>query len=554
MRAIRISQAIYLLLGASLLVGGAASAFLMYRSLDIGESYKAVLQGEVAQALEARALQITFKKQVQAWKDILLRGKDNAALEKYRTEFYAESAQVDKLSAKLAGEIQDAQAQTALVGFQKQHEALDAQYEAALQGYVASREFEPADQAVKGKDRPPTDSLDAVTERLRSLAASVPQALTLKLHHEQTILSAVLVLLWVVLGTASIAYTRSIAARLRGCIAFLNGIASGDLTRVSPETSNGDELGALVEAMSRMRDELSATVGNIHGIAVNLTAESGRVSSSARDISHSAQEQRSQAKQVAGALEEMLASAREITQHCHDAADEAVEAGRLAECGIRTVVAVASEVRELAKEAQRNAQAVEELGQRSREISRVVTLIQEIAGQTNLLALNAAIESARAGEQGRGFAVVAGEVRRLAERTTSATQEIAEAVESIQAGTRQAVDRIKSSSGRVDKSVATADEAARSLEALGAGTIEVRKRIESIAQASEEQAQASGLVGQSMVQTAASIDMSTSGAEDAARVAEELAALALSLESQTSQFHTESTSHDPTPTRQQWAA
>jgi methyl-accepting chemotaxis protein len=204
----------------------------------------------------------------------------------------------------------------------------------------------------------------------------------------------------------------------------------------------------------------------------------------------------------------------------------------------RTVEAVAEEVRTLAAEARQNAVSVQQLGERSRQIGQVVTLIQEIAGQTNLLALNAAIESARAGEHGRGFAVVAGEVRRLAERTTNATKEIADAVLSIQQGTQHAVDSIRESSERVEKSVVTADAAAHSLTLLGQSTDEVRQRIAQIAQASEEQTQASGMVGQSMNEIANSISASSEGAELSSKTANELVQLAEQLTQQSRQFKT----------------
>jgi len=192
----------------------------------------------------------------------------------------------------------------------------------------------------------------------------------------------------------------------------------------------------------------------------------------------------------------------------------------------------------MASEARENAGHVQQLGERSSQIGQIVTLIEEIAGQTNLLALNAAIESARAGEHGRGFAVVAGEVRRLAERTTAATKEIAEAVALIQQGTLDAVGSIEASSSRVGKSVESADAAARSLGDLGSSAEEVRMRITQIAQASEQQAQAASLVGHSMNEISGGINASSEGAEKAAGTAGELVNLSHQLQQQASLFKT----------------
>jgi methyl-accepting chemotaxis protein len=538
MRSLRIAQTIYLLLGLALLAGGGASTYLMIRCAAVSSRYTAIIQGEVAQAQQVRVLQVNFKKQVQAWKDILLRGKDDAALAKYEQEFRELAGKVQQTSVDLQAEIGDEQARADLENFSREHEQLDNQYEAALTAYQSSRDFAEADAAVKGKDRQPTDSLDHVTDKLVALSASVPEEEAAKLHSEQGILAGVLVFLWAALGLWSITFARSLGLRLTRSVDFVREIAEGDLTAASPDDNRQDELGELTQAMNEMRDRLREMAGSIQSVAAQLTMSANQVSGRSTQIAHAVTEQHAQTAQVASALEEMISTVHEVTHNCGEAASRAVHSGELAAASRATVSTMAGEVRGLASEAQRNAQTVGELGERSRQITQIVTLIEELAGQTNLLALNAAIESARAGEHGRGFAVVAGEVRRLAERTTLATKEIAEAVQSIQKGTSEAVEGIQSSTGRVQKSVATADAATESLNTLDESTAELRHRIEQIAQAAEEQSRASTLVGQSMNEIAAGIAASSEGAEEAARTAEELVDLAQRLAEQASQFKT----------------
>jgi methyl-accepting chemotaxis protein len=287
-----------------------------------------------------------------------------------------------------------------------------------------------------------------------------------------------------------------------------------------------------------MREHLLQMVCSIQTVSITLTQNAQQAAASSHRIASAVSDQRGQSDQIASALEEMIASVREVTQHCGEAAEQAVRTGDLAGESRGTVEAVAGDVRKLADEAQQNAGNVKELGDRSSKIGQIVTLIEEIAGQTNLLALNAAIEAARAGEHGRGFAVVAGEVRRLAERTTTATKEIADAVHSIQQGTQDAVGNIEKSSQRVGQSVSTAEAAALSLQVLGASADEVRERISQIAQAASEQSQSSGLLGQSMNEITVSIGATAEGAEDAARIAEELVKLAQLLTEQSRKFNT----------------
>src|ERR1700756_5433904 len=101
MKNLRLSHTIFLLLGCSLVAGGAASAYLMMRCFAVSAAYETILQNEVAAAGEVRVVQVTFKKQVEAWKDILIRGKDDAALSKYEAEFHSLAGQVQNSGTDL---------------------------------------------------------------------------------------------------------------------------------------------------------------------------------------------------------------------------------------------------------------------------------------------------------------------------------------------------------------------------------------------------------------------------------------------------------------------
>ncbi len=541
MKSLRIAHTIYLLLGTALLAGGVASSYLIVRCSSISNTYTAIVEGQVAQAQQVRVLQVTFKKQVQAWKDILLRGRDDAALAKYDHEFHSLQQEVSRQTDELIAKVDDVQVQQDLTDFRARHAALDLDYENALAGYRASRDFAPADAALKGKDRPPTDSLDRITENLTSTAVALPAQEAARTRRETRLLIAVLVFLWVSIAAWCVAYARNLGVRLGNCVRFVQSIASGDLTQQATEHSRSDELGLLVLAMTHMRDQMNTIILAIQTVADDLATSADTVSTSSHHIAQAASQQRDHAAQVASALEEMIASVREVTHHCGQAALQASKTEGLALDSQKSVAAVAGQVALVSTDAQRNAETVSDLGRRSSKIGQIVTLIEEIAGQTNLLALNAAIESARAGEQGRGFAVVAGEVRRLAERTTSATREIGGAVQSIQHGTLETVEHIRTSSGQVEQSVSTANDAANLLQTLGGSTQEMRQMIDQIAQATEEQSLASTLVGKSMHEIAESILKSAEGARQTDAAAERLVSLSAQLTDSTRRFKTTGT-------------
>lgn len=179
---------------------------------------------------------------------------------------------------------------------------------------------------------------------------------------------------------------------------------------------------------------------------------------------------------------------------------------------------------------------MEELGKSSDQIGHIIGVIDDIADQTNLLALNAAIEAARAGEQGRGFAVVADEVRKLAERTTTATKEIAQMIKSIQDETKLAVTAMEQGTKQVEEGVSSTAKAGESLQEIIRMSEQVGEMITHIATAATEQSSATEQVNNNMDQIARLVKESAVGAQQSAKACQDLSGLALDLQKMVGEF------------------
>jgi methyl-accepting chemotaxis protein len=219
---------------------------------------------------------------------------------------------------------------------------------------------------------------------------------------------------------------------------------------VNVEVESSDEIGMMAKSVQQTVENLRGIMSTILKSAELVAAAAEEMNSSTEQVAQQIQDNLHAAQQAASAMEEMQISIQEVTSGAEQSAQSAENALSAAGKGVSVVDDAVNAVRGIAEATGTVEQRIVELGKSSEKVGVIVSTINEIAEQTNLLALNAAIEAARAGEHGRGFAVVAGEVRRLAERTTQATGEIRQMIESIQTETVETVEAMHMGSEKVE--------------------------------------------------------------------------------------------------------
>src|ERR1700730_14917328 len=288
-------------------------------------------------------------------------------------------------------------------------------------------------------------------------------------------------------GSVSILLARRITRAVSMVAERSYAIAAGDLTGSALEVNSHDQIGTLATAMQQMQTNLSGIIGTVVQTAGSLTGIRASMRTAGDQIHRRMDQQSQQTQQAATAMQEMSASIAEVSRHTQSAAETARSAAETAVIGGPIVKQVLGSIPPTPPAVSNTSAPVGLLGDDSRRISQIVTVIDEIARKTNLLALNAAIEAARAGEQGRGFAVVAGEVRRLAESTAQATGEIAGMIQGIQDRTRTAIASMQSGTGTVEQGVITTTQAGEGLQRLIGMAERVDKMITQIAIAASQQ-------------------------------------------------------------------
>ena len=469
-----IGAKIWLVVVLCLSVGGAATAVLTYELQATSRRYEDVLrdlQKRNAQQDAARVMQVNFKKQVQEWKDILLRGYKPADLGKYSQQFRADAAKVADTGSALQASITDAGARGTVQEFLQAHAGMGVKYEAALRIFAAAKGANPrqADQLVKGQDRAPTALIDQAVDALVQRANAVVTTEKAAVARTIWMVSLAVLAAFAIIGVLAIIIIRGIAGHLR------------------------------------------QAVGGLTEIAQQMTSAASEVSSSSQALAQGASQQ-------AAALEQTSASSVEINSMTHKNSQNSRAVADLGTGSERNFIDTNRKLDQMVV-------AMEEIASQSEKISKIIKVIDAIAFQTNILALNAAVEAARAGESGLGFAVVAGEVRKLAQSCTQAAQDTTALIEESIAKSRDGKSKVDQVAAAIRDITETSAKVKTLTDGVSLGNQQQALAMEQIGKAIGQMDQVTQQVASSAEQSAAAAEELHAQSASLNSVVENLAAM-----------------------------
>ncbi|MEW6563379.1 MAG: methyl-accepting chemotaxis protein [Pseudomonadota bacterium] len=521
--------------GTALLVAAIlAGMFLMWNALQTYQNQVEAMRAAERDVLE---LQLRFKTQVQEWKNVLLRGGDPAALNKYWGEFEKNEQEIQQAGSALRDRLQEPESRDLLDRFLNAHREMGTAYRKGLEAFKASNaDAKAGDQAVKGIDRAPTALLGDTVKSIAGHADAVAHGAVTSGYDavRYSLLAAGLAMLLATAGFV-VMIQRQIVDPARNLAGQLAKLAQGDFT-APIHNGNHDEIGQLALSAEQVRQSLRAMVGSIEESSAAVSAAADELAVGADQVVNGSGSQSEAAASIASAVEELshgIAEVAESTRHVRTLSEES---GSLSGQSNDALSAFTEEMQRIAEIVRNSAHAIDRLGQEIGHISNIVSVISEVADQTNLLALNAAIEAARAGEQGRGFAVVADEVKKLAERTGASTREIGNVVQRIQESARESVAAMHGSAERFGEGLARVDQANAAMVQISGSVQNIALLINNIAHGIGEESAASQEIARNVENVAQMAEENTAISQATAGAARQMQSVAAGLHASVTRF------------------
>ncbi|MDD5296827.1 MAG: methyl-accepting chemotaxis protein [Rhodocyclaceae bacterium] len=469
-------------IGMTMLLGALANA--IFSAADIEQKFRAYMDRDVEQMQAFNGMYANGLQMGQALRNVLLDPDNPKAYDNLKSasrQFSEELEHARKVSSK--------EEQALLDGLADKRARQARLHDELLQAVTAKHLAEANSRLVKEETplwreirQQLLDEIRIIKERSDKMKTSVGDTVARDKQHSMVI-GALAVVFSALLFLTLIS---RIAGQLRHARDTVRTIASGDLTKPF-QTGSHDEVGEILTQVAVLRNRLHEAISTIHQSARALDRASTGLADANSQATRASNTQSESVTAVAAAVEELSVSVDHMGDNAQAVLELAKASGQASRDGAEVTHAAASEVSNAAHTVGNTEERIRTLAGMSTDISRVVSVIKEIAEQTNMLALNAAIEAARAGEQGRGFAVVADEVRKLAERTANATQQITGMIAQIQETTIQVTDEVVSSSRQVSEGANRAHEAGDSVTAIRDKSTQVEQAAGEIRDALQEQ-------------------------------------------------------------------
>lgn len=526
-----------IVVGALLILSLSSLTTTSRLSADIGD-LDDVIQGTLLAQKYALSANLEFKRQVQEWKNTLIRGANPDQMDKYWGRFNDRHETTQAFVNQLIGLLGDYPELEAIAQqFLVDHTNMQTAYSDGRDQYIAaSFDIAVGDKAVSGIDRAPSAALDDLVALLDEIVnAQVDAAERAAASDVRMSLIATVAIFILIAVIAYYSIERFVVKPLNSVRESLAAVAGGDLT-VSTNYNANDEVGSIANNTRQLQAFLQDYVNTMRNTSEALSTASDHMADMSGILSTQANEQMNATDQVATAVQELTHSAGEVAQNSQETSNITQQTTDKALESQKTSNAAQARAEALVSELNASSDVIKSLADNAANVSSVLDVIRGIAEQTNLLALNAAIEAARAGEQGRGFAVVADEVRTLAQRTQDSTAEIENILDAVKSGADKAVVSMESGQQRSQEVESEITQASSLLNEITSMVEDINGKNVQIATASGEQTDVSNNISELIQNIHGLTEHTTQQVHASKDVSKELADLVKEFEKQISRF------------------